>query len=91
MNLSDIDHDLIEPQRLAGSVIDHIKIERRRPGYTGRALTARDALTALKFEAQLVAVAAQNVAHGLTLQSSDLTRLMLAWSRITAITEEAGV
>ena len=88
--LARIDGDLIEPQRLAASVSDRILIERRRPGYSGRALSAREALQALLFEVQLVAVAAENIAHGIALSDADRARLLLAWGRITTIATEAG-
>ena len=85
-----IDADLIEPQRLAGSVIDEVVIQRRRRDCNGRALTAREALQALAFEAMLVSVAAQNLALGMALGDADLTRLLLAWSRIETLAAEAG-
>ena len=85
-----IDADLIEPQRLAGSVIDEVVIQRRRRDYNGRALTAREGLQALTFETQLVAVVAQNLAQGITLEAGDLARLMVAWARIETIATEAG-
>lgn len=87
MNLAEIDPDLIEPQRLAECVIDQIKIERRRRAAgNDRALSAREALLALQFEAHFVAVAAQNQAQGIALEADDLTRLMVAWGRIAFIT-----
>ena len=86
-----IDADLIEPQRLAGSVVDRLLIDRRKRDYTGRALTAREALQALTFEAQFVAVAAQNLAQGITLEAGDLARLMVTWARIDTIATEAGI
>ena len=85
-----INADLIEPQRLAGCVVDQVLIERRRRDYTGRALSARDALKALKFEATFVSVAAQNLAQGIVLTADDLARLMIAWALIDTITSEAG-
>lgn len=88
--LERIDADLIEPQRLAGAVIDQALIERRRPEYRGRALTAREALAALKFEVLVVAVAAENIANGIALSDADRARLLLAWARIDAIAAEAG-
>lgn len=89
--LNKIDADLIEPQRVAQCVIDELTIARRRSGHSGRGLSAREGLQALDFEARLVAVAAQNVAHGMALQADDLSRLMLAWARITTIAKEAGL
>ena len=89
--LERIDADLIEPQRLAASVIDQLRIERRRPAANGpRGITAREALRALAFEAQLIAVAAENLAHGIALSDDDRARLLVAWGRITEIASEAG-
>ena len=84
-----IDADLIEPQRLAECVIDRIKIDRRKRDYAGRALSAREALLALTFEAQLVALCAENQAQGIVLTDADRARLLVAWARITTIIGEA--
>lgn len=84
--LDRIDADLIEPQRLAECVIDRIKVDRRKHGdAAGRPLSARESLIALHFEAHFVAVAAQNLAHGIALDADDLARLMVAWARIAFI------
>lgn len=58
--------------------------EQRQP----KAITAREALEALHFEATLVWVAAQNIASGVELTAADLDRLTLACSRINVITDE---
>lgn len=50
-------------------------------------LPARDALAILAAEANLVAVAAANAAHGVTLAQVDLDRLLMAASRIQTIAE----
>ena len=50
-------------------------------------LSPRAALSALAFEATLVAIAAGNIAKGVTLTDADKSRLMLAAGRITVITE----
>ncbi|GAA4000791.1 hypothetical protein GCM10022279_25810 [Comamonas faecalis] len=50
-------------------------------------LPARDALAVLAVESNVVAVAAANVAHGVTLTQVDLQRLMLAAGRIARIAE----
>ena len=50
-------------------------------------LPARDALAVLATEANLVAMAAANVAHGVTLAQVDLDRLMLSAGRIQTIVE----
>lgn len=86
-----IDADLIEPQRLAGSVVDEVVIQRRKRDYNGRALNAREALQALKCEALVVSLSAQNMAQGITLEAGDLARLMVAWARIETIATEVGV
>ena len=88
--LERIDAGLIEPQRLAGSVIDEVVIQRRRRDCNGRALTAREALQALAFEALVVSLSAQNLAQGIALEAGDQARLMVAWARIETIAAEAG-
>lgn len=50
-------------------------------------LPARDALHVMAHEANIIAVAAGNVAHGVTLTQEDLTRVMQAAGRINQITE----
>lgn len=50
-------------------------------------LPARAALEVLAFEATLTAVAAANIAKGVTLSAKDQSRLFLAASRITCIAE----
>lgn len=87
--LDRIDADLIEPQRLAECVIDRIKVDRRKRDYAGRPLSAREALLALTFEAQLVALCAENQAQGVALTDADRARLLVAWARITTIVSEA--
>ena len=86
-----IDADLIEPQRLAGSVLDQARIERRLHGSSGRPLSSREALRAARFEVQLAAVAAENLARGIALDDGDRARLLLAWARLDALASEAGV
>lgn len=87
--LERIDVDLIELHRLAGCVIDQIVIDRRRSVVKQHSITAREALLALLYEAQLVAVAAENIASGLQLSDDDHARLLVAWGRISAIVSEA--
>lgn len=82
--------DLIEPPRLAACVIDDIVIDRRRARDARQGLTAREALLAIKFEAQLVAVAAENQAQGLPLSDDDRARLLVAWGRIDYIVSEVA-
>ena len=50
-------------------------------------LPARDALAVLAAEANLVAIAAANVAHGVVLSQVDLSRVLQAASRIQTIVE----
>lgn len=92
MTLDQIDADLIEPERLAACVVDQLKIEHRKPASDQtRGISAREALIALRFEVQLVAVAALNVTQGLVLSAQDLARVLVAWARIEAILEGAGL
>jgi len=86
------DLELVECERLAVAVLDDIgtaqrtwKRQNRRP----RALSAREALVALQFEAMLVGVAASNLANGVELTEVDLDRLLVACARISAISDEA--
>lgn len=91
MTLNEIDADLIEPQRLAQCVVDQLGLERRRPRRDGpRGITAREALQALAFEAQLVALCAENQAQGTVLTDADRARLLVSWARITTIINEVG-
>lgn len=48
-------------------------------------LSARDALSVLAAETNLVAVAASNMAHGVALSQLDLARMLAAAGRITKI------
>lgn len=91
MRLTDIDPDLIEPQRLAGSTLDQARNERRRTRNPGPTLTAREALQAARFELQLAVVAIENVAYGIALNDADRARLILAGVRLEALAAEAGL
>lgn len=53
-----------------------------------RALSARQALQVLLFEATLVAVAAGNIAHGKKLSDVDHIRLMIAVERINRLVDD---
>ena len=55
----------------------------RRP----KPLPASDAIRVLAFEATLTAVAAGNIAHGVTLTDADLSRLLVAAQRINHLSE----
>lgn len=79
--------------RRADVALDHITAarqqwqrEHRRP----RALSARDALLALQFEALLVLVAAENLAQGIALSDEDRERLALTVHRLNQIADEAA-
>ena len=50
-------------------------------------LSPRQALQVMAVEANLVAVAAGNVAHGVTLSQVDISRLMQSANRITRLVE----
>lgn len=62
----------------------HARQHRRPP-----ALSAREALAVLQFEALFVAVAAGNVRNGVVLEDEDFDRLAVAIRNIDAITGEA--
>lgn len=88
LDLSDVDD-----QRGAGVALDHIhaqRTEHQRANRRPRALTAREALKALQFEALLVYVAAANVRNGVALSEGDMARLGIAVQRIDIITDEAA-
>lgn len=82
----------VDPARRAEVAQDAITVahrqwsrENRRP----KALTAREALTVLRFEALLVGVAAANILSGEELTDGDFERLALAVRRIDTISSEA--
>ena len=83
----------VDPQRRAASALDVIATSRqqwarehRRP----QALSAREALAALQFEATLVATAAGNMRNGVTLNDEDFDRLAIAIRSIYLIVEEVS-
>jgi hypothetical protein len=92
LSASPIDFEGVDLVRRSSVALDQVQTSRqswaaehRRP----RALTAREALIALQFEATLVCVAAANVAAGVELQAEDFERLTVACGRIDAIVDEA--
>lgn len=88
VDLADVDAERraeVAIDTITSAVSTHNR-QNRRP----RSLSARDALIALQFEAQLVAVAACNVAHGVELSDGDRSRLLLAARRIDVIAVEAA-
>lgn len=81
----------VDPGRRAAVAIDGIVAASRRWDREHRrppALSAREALAALEFEALLVAVAAASLADGAELSNADRERLTLAYRRIDAIASE---
>ena len=80
--------DLIEPHRLAPSVIDDLIIEDSRPmrrEERPRRLTIRELRIAIEHEVRFVVVAAENTAEGRVLSGADLDRLWLAAESIAWI------
>ena len=72
--------DLYPPREASG----------REPPHTPRLLTAAQALELLETEALLVAVAAANLAHGLTITEADKARLLSAAGRVNWLRDESG-
>ncbi len=75
--------DFVTAAKALDCWIDDGKPAPRRP----TPISPRDALSLLAAESNLVAVAAANIAHGVTLTQIDLDRLLTAASRITRIWE----
>lgn len=83
--------DVGDIERRAGSAIDNIGAHRRQWAREHRrppALSAREALAALQFEALLVWTTAHNIAHGMELSADDLDRLNITCRRIDTISDE---
>lgn len=75
--------DFIAAAKELGAWVDDGKPSPSRP----TPLPARDALAVLAVESNLVAVAAGNVAYGVTLSQLDLSRVLQAAGRIQKIAE----
>ncbi len=76
--------EFVEAAKALGAWID----DGRSPAPTKpTSLSPRSALQALEFEAELVAIAAGNMAHGVQLTAKDTARLLLAGNRIITINE----
>ena len=75
--------DFVSAAKALGAWVDDGRTTRTTP----TPLPARDAIQILATEANLVAVAAGNIAHGLVLTDDDRTRLMTAAGRINRIGE----
>ena len=85
MILEKIDHDLIEPRRLADAAIDVLLIEQRLPPEDRMSITPREALSVLEYEAAFVSVCASNQAAGMTLTQRDREALAASVDRIRTI------
>jgi hypothetical protein len=81
--------DVVDPTRLAESVIDDVINEGRKPQDQQRRLTVREKFAAVLFEAQLICTAASNIKFGIELTAEDTERCWVARSRIEWIFEEA--
>ena len=87
------DIDLVDDERKAAAVMDTLVAaeamharEHRRP----RALSLREALSALRFEILFVSVALMNYRNGIDLTDEDEERLLQAANYIDTILAEAG-
>jgi len=81
----------VDTQRRAGVALDAITTSRQhwqRQHRRAPALSARDALAAVQFEALLIWTAAANLLAGVELSQEDWDRITLAMSRIDAICAE---
>lgn len=81
----------VDPERRAAIALDAITSARQRFGREHRrpsALTAREALAALQFEALLVWTTAANIRNGVELSDEDMARLTTAMRRIDLICDE---
>ena len=88
-----VEPDEVEPERRASVALDAIVAERRRHAREHRrpsALTAREALAVLEFDALLVWTAAHNQAVGVELSQDDRARLTVACRNISAIVGEVA-
>lgn len=73
----------VDAARALGAWVDDGKLTPTRP----TPISARDAIMLITREANFVAIAAANVAHGIMLSDADLKRLLKAVSRISRIGE----
>ena len=80
----------VEPQRVAGVALDHVRRFRLADGHRHtRALTAREALKAIHFEVNLIWTTWASVKAGVELSRADSDRVNIAMGQIDAIVEEA--
>ncbi len=90
MNTAD-DLESVQAERRAGIALDRVSSSRRqweREHRRPSALTPREALAALQFEALLIWTAAANVRHGIALSDVDFERLTLSCRWIDNICTE---
>ncbi len=83
----------VDPGLRAEAAIDEITLSRKqwaREHRRAKALTPREALIALEFEALFVWTCAANLRAGLELCDDDFERLSLACRRFHAICDEAA-
>lgn len=91
--LMPLDLNDVEAARRSGVALDAISAAQRQHAREHRrpaALTAREALAALEFEALLVLVAAGNLRNGEPLCDDDFERLALAQRRIQTLVDEVN-
>ena len=91
--MNTLDVQGVDPARRSGAALDHIhaaRLQHQREHWAPRALTEREALVALQFEALLVYVAAASLRNGVPLSEGDMDRLAIAVHRIDIITDEAA-
>jgi hypothetical protein len=99
MDFGDLEqHDfgpvVIAPERRAGIALDVAHRRRQRWERENRrpaALTAREGLAAVAFEARFVWVCAANLRNGTLLANDDFDRLTIAVRSIDLICNEAGL
>ncbi len=73
--------DFVTAAKALGAWVDDGRLPPRNPA----PLSPRDALTLLASEANLAAVAAANVGHGVTITDADRERLLIAAGRINLV------
>lgn len=73
--------DFMTAAKALGAWVDDGRLPPRNPA----PLSPRDALTLLASEANLAAVAAANVGHGVTITNADRERLLIAAGRINLV------
>jgi len=77
--------EFVEACKALGAWVDDGR--QQKPHHKPAGLSPRAALEVLGFEAELVAIAAGNIAHGVPLTATDTARLLLAGNRIMTINE----